>query len=150
MQQGGISSQDGSAPNRFFANVPANPGKLDAVAIDLAVKPDVPNLMRYTKEIKGITVADETLLIVMKIKSSTLRRLNQTQKLWGDLDDVLFCTLTAAQTGMKVPPELLETLDEDTMKGFWRHVHAERTRDYTTFQSFLQEIGVDIKESYLI
>ena len=146
----GISTQEGSAPNRFSANVPASPGKLDATSIDIAVKPGIEILFPYTKDFEGITVVNESLLHVRKIKCSTQRPLVQSGRVVTDIRDAMFCVMKLAEAEERVPPELqAAVLDEQTMLAFWRGVKEWRPDDYSTFQFFLNEVGIDVKESIL-
>ena len=146
----GISTQEGSAPNRFPANVPASPGKLDATSIDIAVKPGIENLLPYTKVIEGITVVNESLLLIRKIKCSTQRPLVQSGRVVTDIRDAMFCVMKLAEAEERVPPELqAAVLDEQIMQAFWKGVKEWCPDDYSTFQFFLNEVGINVKESLL-
>lgn len=125
-------------PDRLSGNIPETaPGTRDATSIDLAIKPDIARFIgRYTKEIQGITVADERLLLVDKLVSFGGRSENQGGKIISDLQDILFCTSKLDEQKITVPEDLSALLTRDVLDLFWRRL-AERSGDYTFYTDTL-------------
>ena len=67
-----------------------------------------------------------------------------------DIRDAMFCVMKLAEAEECVSPELqAAVLDEQIMQAFWKGVKEWCPDDYSTFQFFLNEVGIDVKESLL-
>lgn len=151
LEANGIITRPLEFPNRFSAHVPeSSPGKHDATSMDLAVKPNLPSLLLFTKVIDGITVADERLLLVDKIRCFTERSDNQDKKLQSDLQDILFCLGQIEDEEGVVPDQLKARIAKDIWPRFWLKLEARTDRgDYEIFKDFLESVGLPWCEIFL-
>ncbi len=127
-------------PGRLSGNIQeTTPGTRDATSIDLAIKPDICRFIgKYTKEIQGITVADERLLLVDKLTCFGGRSENQDQKIMSDLQDILFCVSRLDEQKLTVPEDLAALLTQEVWELFWRRL-AGRCSD-EDFAMYLAEL----------
>ncbi|KAJ6488550.1 hypothetical protein C8R47DRAFT_483897 [Mycena vitilis] len=118
--------------DRFSGNLEESvPGAKDAVKFDIAVHDNVLQLLRYTtvtEMLPGVRVADERLLLVMKIISLAERSGNVDAKISSDSHDIVFC-LGLLDGG--IPDELVALISDRIWKMFWA-----RLKDYVDDETF--------------
>lgn len=132
-------------PGRFSANVPESaPGNRDATGIDLAIKPYIASILEFTKEVDGIRICDEPLLLVDKIQCFGTRSSGH-RKLKTDLEDIFFCIMQLDGHQQTIPSRLQEIfLEKFSWDRFWPRLleHSDDDSDVLFYQSQFAQLGL--------
>ncbi|KAF9017275.1 hypothetical protein BDZ89DRAFT_993973 [Hymenopellis radicata] len=141
---------DSTRPDRFSANVPASsPGARDAVSVDLAVIPHTSAILRFTKQINGIVVADERLLFLDKIRCFTERGAGQDKKVTDDVTDIMFCLDVLVVDLLPIPQDLVRLIipDDSVWEKFWVKLESGKFKfEYNLCADFFGQLGLPLPE----
>ncbi|EAU93569.1 hypothetical protein CC1G_02799 [Coprinopsis cinerea okayama7 len=141
----------GHTLDRFAATVPeSEEDAKDAISIDLAVQRDINALIPFTREIEGVTVADERLLIVLKIQCLPERSVASSKKVGSDFEDVMWCASRLHEENIQLPESLSKQLSEDVIRNFFEAVarHSGGDREDVSMAKFFLKMAKIIPESF--
>jgi len=130
---------------RFSGNIASTPQIPKALSFDLAARPEIIQLMRFTVTVEGVVIAGHSLLIVDKIVTATERGTLNAAKIQSDLQDVYFCASELVQKGEKVSSaEILRSrLTEEVMSLFWKRLEDYGDLgDCEVYQDIFKEVGL--------
>ncbi|KAF9496467.1 hypothetical protein BDN71DRAFT_1446205 [Pleurotus eryngii] len=137
-----------NTPKRWNATIPeSSPGAKNATSVDIALRPEIEDVLGHAEVVDGVVVAGLHLLLVDKIKTMSSRGVVASAKTETDLQDVLFCTseIERRKKGL-VPHNLKQCLTDDIWMRFWAQVlHAGRgAEDLSLIEEALRvEAGLD-------
>ncbi len=137
-----------NTPKRWNATISeSSPGAKNATSVDIALRPDIKDVLEHAEIVDGVVVAGLHLLLVDKIKTMSSRGVVASAKIETDLQDVLFCTseIERRKKGF-VPEDLKKSLTGDIWTKFWAQVlHAGRgAEDLVLIEEALRlEAGLD-------